>query len=410
MPVTDNGRLFVDLAHGHVAGLQTSAALHDAQGSFPYDSFTALRNSGVLGACVPKEFGGLGVTSVNDFVTGVNRLGRGDGSVALGANMHMSQAWLLANYWSMTMSNGNVEAAGQLAEFLRKTTTGGVLMASAVAEIGTDVLHPYTELTKQDDTWRINGRKMFATLVPVAEVLHVPCSFTDKHGARHFAVATVPVDADGVTVNQNWDALGMKASGSHSVEFDNTPLSAYAVALLGPWGTWTEAYLLGEVVITLGLVAAFLGIAESARELILAALKTPRKSGRSPSDRFSIQHLVAEMEIDLAASRAMVTTTARHTDDFLIDYAMGVTPIGELHQLMKDFQCTKTFVNRKAIDIVDKALTASGGAGYMSVNPLSRLYRDVRAGPFMQPYSPNEAYEYIGRVVLGLDPHLADYE
>ena len=158
----------------------------------------------------------------------------------------------------------------------------------------------------------------------------------------------------------------------------------------------------------MGLVGVFFGIGEQARELIVEMVKGRRKGpmGRPQVERHSIQHTIAEIEIDLAASRAMLARTAAATDEFFARHPAGQVPMGELHQLAKDFQCTKWFVTRKAMDIVDRALTTSGGTGYLSKSPLSRLYRAVRAGPFMQPLSPNEAFEYIGKATLGLDPVL----
>ncbi len=81
----------------------------------------------------------------------------------------------------------------------------------------------------------------------------------------------------------------------------------------------------------------------------------------------------------------------------------GVFPFENLEDLAKDIQCSRWAVTRKAIDIVDKAMTVSGGSGYLASSVLSRLYRDVRAGPFMQPFSPNEAFDFIGKFTLGLD-------
>jgi len=54
--------------------------------------------------------------------------------------------------------------------------------------------------------------------------------------------------------------------------------------------------------------------------------------------------------------------------------------------------------------VVSRAMDVAGGGAYMSASPLGRLYRDVRAGPFMQPYSPTEAREYVGQVALGMLP------
>lgn len=74
------------------------------------------------------------------------------------------------------------------------------------------------------------------------------------------------------------------------------------------------------------------------------------------------------------------------------------------HELMKDYQTAKWVVNRNAIQIVSQAMDLFGGGGFMAGNRLSRLYRDVRAGPFMQPFSPVDAREYVGKVLLDAYP------
>jgi alkylation response protein AidB-like acyl-CoA dehydrogenase len=404
--LTEPGAKFVSLAEQHRVALARRAEEYDRSGSFPFENFDEMRQSGLLSACVPVELGGLGVESVHDVAVGMSRLARGDGATALGANMHLTQVWLLTRFWKSVRAKGEIDSSERLEGFLRRLASGQILIASTVAEAGTDILHPQIQAIEAPGGWVLSGRKSFGTLTPAAQLLQVTCKVVGKDEKPRFAVASVPRSSAGVDVRDNWDALGMRASGSHDVVFKNCFVPEGSLSELGPWGRWTEPYLTGNIVITLGLVAVFLGIAEAARDLVVEPARG--ESGRKAADRASIRHLVAELEIDLAASRAMLARTAIASDALFGRFAAGSTPVDELHDLMKDFQCTKWFVTRKAVDVVDGALTLSGGAGYLSKNPLSRLYRDVRAGPFMQPFSPKEAFEYIGRVTLGLPPDLGD--
>ena len=118
-----------------------------------------------------------------------------------------------------------------------------------------------------------------------------------------------------------------------------------------------------------------------------------------------MQHLIGEMDIDLTTCRGLLAYEGRAIDALVERYPKRDTPEPEMLEMERLHQGVKYTINRRAIEAVDKALTASGGAGYMSKHPLARLYRDVRAGPFMQPFSPPEGIEYIGRVVLGQDPN-----
>jgi alkylation response protein AidB-like acyl-CoA dehydrogenase len=159
----------------------------------------------------------------------------------------------------------------------------------------------------------------------------------------------------------------------------------------------------------LGLICAFMGIAENARDIAVDIAKTRRKGERNTliAERPSVQHIVGEMEVDLAMVRAACSRAGHVIDAYTSRYARGQGTIEDSLELQSEFQCAKYVANRKAIDVVDKALTISGGAGYMNKSPLARLYRDVRAGPFMQPYAPHEALEFIGRVALGQPPEPA---
>lgn len=407
-PTTEKGALMVALAERHAADFATRAAQHDREGSFPFENYAALRESGFLAACVPEELGGLDMDSIYDLAVAINRLGRGDGSTAIASHMHLGPSWAAARAWRLHRAAGR--PAGPQEWLLRGIATGEFILCAAVSEGGTDYLHALTEARPVPGGYLITGRKIFGTLSPVATLFTVNVRLARDDGSWELGRAWIPRDTPGVEIQDNWDALGMRASGSNDIVFHDCFVpEALMAPVRDPWGQWSGGLLEGRAGGNVALQAAFLGIAEAARglaiELVSGAQKGP--GGRTLAERGAFQHHIAAIEIDLAAARAIMDRTLRRFERFLRQYAPGQATLAEDHALMKDFQAMKWLVNQKAIAIVDRALTVSGGAGYLAKNPLSRLYRDVRASPFMQPYSPNEAFEYVGKLTLGLAPEIA---
>jgi alkylation response protein AidB-like acyl-CoA dehydrogenase len=405
-PVTDAGEWLVKAAEQHAIDFAVTADEHDRDGSFPVQNVTAMHHSGLLGAAVPPELGGMGVDSVHDLAVAISRLARGDATSALVATMHVAQTIQAARQWRHAVRTGDEETAAGLAGFLTPFASGEVLVAAAVTENGTYFLNPLTEATPTVDGYELTGHKSFVTSSPVAQLFVVTCRVPGDPPV--FGGCLVARDTPGVTVHDNWDSLGMRATGSNDVSFDHCPLPAEVVATYGPWGQWTTPLLLEFVGALHVLLGAFLGIAEAAREHIVNTVAVRRKapSGTLLADRPAVQQLIAEIEIALTAARATLGRTARTIDDYFASHTPEQDSDAELHELLKEHQCTNLVVKRAAMSIVDLAMTASGGGGYLASNPLSRLYRDVRAGPFMQPYSPIEAWEYIARVTLERDPHI----
>jgi alkylation response protein AidB-like acyl-CoA dehydrogenase len=139
------------------------------------------------------------------------------------------------------------------------------------------------------------------------------------------------------------NALGMRASGSHSIVYQNCIVADAFVTPLAPYGGWHEPFIGLFMPGNFGFVAVFLGIAETAHTHVMDDVTTRTKapSNRTLSKRLAIQQTIAENEIDLAACCAMIERTGRMMDELFDTYLFMTTPHDELHAMFKDFQCTK---------------------------------------------------------------------
>ena len=392
---TAAGRALVATAERLAEDFAVRAAAHDRDGSYPFESIDSLRHAGYFAAPVPEELGGLGVSSIHDVIVASGRLARGDASVAIGVNMHLVVVLSVARRWRLARAAGNARRERAFAGSLRRIASDGIVMAAAMSERGQDLTRPVTEAVRTDGGWRIDGHKIFCTMAPAATILLTSVRFADDDGVERYAYVEVPADAPGVRINDDWDALGMRASGSHSVTFDGVELPA--AALRGGFPTGRPVpYLERNLPSGLFHASASLGIAEAA---FARAARPDRINGdaRAPM-------LVAESAIDLTASRATISRAAALIDEH---HAANPTADGtdeEITALFAEGQAAKTFVNDAATRVVDRALALSGGAGYLNGSPLARAYRDVRAGAFMHPLGANRAYDFLADVALGR-PH-----
>ena len=330
------------------------AAEHDRDGTYPFEAVDALKAAGYFAAPVPVELGGLGVSSAHDLVVASSRLARGDASVAIGVNMHLVAVLNMERRRQVAVAAGAERRARGFASSLEQIARDGVVLAAAISERGQDLTRPGTLATRTESGWRIDGRKMFCTMSPAATDLYVAVTYADGDGLERYAYAMVAADAPGVVVHDDWDALGMRASGSHSISLEGVKVPESGVR--GGFRAGDALpYMERNLVAGLFHAAASLGIAESADQVARHGI-----AGRINGDaRPRMQ--VADNAIDLAASRGVLSRGAA-----LIDRHRAANPASdgtaeELGTLFAEAQAAKAFINEAAARIVDRALALSGG-------------------------------------------------
>jgi alkylation response protein AidB-like acyl-CoA dehydrogenase len=238
-------------------------------------------------------------------------------------------------------------------------------------------------------------------MAPAATHLYAAVRFTDEDGVERYGYANIPIDAPGVRVHDDWDALGMRASASHTISFEGVELPASA--LRGGFRTGdTAAYMERNLAAGLFHASASLGIAESAHLRAIAGL-AERNGTRAHGHAGA---LAATTEIDLTAARGALGRAALLIDDHHARRPDDLGTDEEITELFAEAQAAKAFVGEAAARVVDRALALTGGAGYRTGHPIGRAYRDVRALGFMHPLGTNRAHDFLARVAFGLQPQL----
>jgi alkylation response protein AidB-like acyl-CoA dehydrogenase len=391
---THAGARLVAIAEELSDQLAARAAEHDRDGSYPLEAIDALKAARYFAAPVPVELGGLGVSSAHDLVVASSRLARGDASVAIGVNMHLVAVLNMERRRQLAVASGAERRARGFTRSLEQISHDGVVLAAAISKPGQDLTRPSTVATRTESGWRIDGRKLFCTMSPAATHLYAAITYTDGDAGERYAYAMVPTDTPGVVVHDDWDALGMRASGSNSISLRGVELPESGVR-----GGFRAGYPLPymERNLRAGLfhAAASLGIAESAEAIAVHGI-----AGRINGDARPRMQM-ADNAVDLAAARGVLARAAALIDQHRAANATSDGTAAELEALFAEAQAAKAFVNEAAARTVDRALALSGGAGYLNGSPLARAYRDVKAGSFMHPLGANRAYEHLAHVAVG---------
>lgn len=386
---TAAGTILVTLLSAYDARIRAEARHNDRAGIFPADIFKGFAEDGIMGATVPAELGGLGVRRLHDVAVGLKTLAQADASTALALHVQFSRGLTLAYEWR----HGPPHVRRLAERLLRAMARGEAVVCGALKDAPGTV----TELTPAGSGgWSLSGRKMLVSLAPIGTHFFVHARRRAEGEPLGLAVGVVPRDAPGLTVLDNWDGLGMRASGTVDVVFDGCPVASDHVLDRGEVGARDDAVLAGQTVSSITMLGIYAGVAQAARDI--AVDTTLRRSAAPPP---AVRTLLAEIDASLYTLLATAGAALVNADTVGAD--RSVDPGERGRAMMTPFQCAKLTVNRLAQAIVNDCLTMAGGVAYSADHPLALLSRDVRAGWFMQPYSYVDAVDYLSGQALGID-------
>jgi alkylation response protein AidB-like acyl-CoA dehydrogenase len=323
--------------------------------TFPDSVFRRLGECGFLGLDKPEEYGGQGGDFLSELILCEELYYGANGGLAMGVSVQVDMAM------PPILAFGTEE---QKRTWATAAIAGEKILCLGISEpgAGSDVAAIRTRAVRDGDEWVINGEKTYITNGLRADAIVLVVKTDPDAGHDGFTLFLVPMDTPGVIRSKRLEKLGMHASDTALLTFEDVRVTdADVLGTVGKGFHQIMWELQGE---RLNGCAGNIAAAQKAFDLTLEFAKNRVTFGKPIGRHQAVRHRLAEMAIKLEAGRELTYATARRM-------VAGEYPVREISM-------AKVFTCRVANEVVDECVQLHGGAGYMKEYGIERLWRDIR--------------------------------
>lgn len=327
---------------------------YDEAQEFPMDIAKKLGEIGFLGIIFPEEYGGAGFSTV-EYAIIIEEISKVDPSLGL----------TIASHNGLCTNHIYSFASEELKQkYIPDLASGAKLGAWGLTEnvSGSDAAGMASTAVKNGDHYVLNGSKVFITQGDVGEIA-VVMAVTDKEkGSKGISTFILEKGWDGFSVGKKENKLGMRASDTAELIFENVKVPAEN--LVGEEGDGFKQAMKILDGGRIAIAALSLGIAEGAFEAALKYAKERKQFGKSLSEFQGIQFKLSDMATDIEAAKLLVYKAATDKDE-----GRGINLSAAI---------AKYFASEIATKATNEAIQIHGGYGFMKEFPVEKLYRDVK--------------------------------
>jgi alkylation response protein AidB-like acyl-CoA dehydrogenase len=357
------------------AEIEPHAAEWDREHHFPRELYGRIGELGLMGVCVPEEYGGAGADFLS-YMLVIEELSRGDAGVGVTVAVHTS---------AVTLPLLRFGTDEQRARFVPPLARGELIGAFALteAEAGSDAAALRTSATREGDAWRISGAKQFISTAEHAGTFLL-FARTDPDTPGPSGISGFVLDAADVRVTGREEKLGLNSSTTNSIAVDALVDGDRLLHEEGKGFHVAMATLDGG---RIGIAAQAVGIAQAAYDVAREYAKERHAFGRPIGQFQAIQHKLADMSVEIDAARLLV-----HRAAWLKENDLPHTEAGAK---------AKLFASEMARRHTGEAIQILGGYGYTKEFPVERYYRDAKITEIYEGTSEIQRL-VIARSILGL--------